>query len=446
MHSKPHRARAVGLREHLAMRLAARHAAGLGRVPDTIEARAGVHVTVEGMRLVNFGSNDYLGLATCPDWQRTVADCHVRHAPSASSSRLVTGNLQDVAACEAAFAEHFGYAECLFLPSGYQANLAIVAGLLNHAGTIAFDRRIHASMAHALRGIVHDAEAGCGPLPVGYPHGDLAGLDRKLSRKARSGDAAGVQPVILTESLFSMDGDLLDVAALHAVAHRHGAFTIVDEAHAVGALGREGVGVAGHAAVRGAGGASDGAFADTSIGADIIVGTLGKAFGLSGAFVLMPEGFGAFLSNFASPVIHSTAVSPAMAASARAGLERVADMDRQREHLAALSVHLRHALTETACPVGRMLADAGVAVHGAAHILAVEVGDATRAVRLARALRTRGQLVFAARHPTVPEGRACLRISLTAGHGHGHVARLADALADVLPGCLQAQPETGVMR
>ncbi|MFV0347812.1 MAG: 8-amino-7-oxononanoate synthase, partial [Halodesulfovibrio sp.] len=138
------------LSRKLALRLESMRAAGLHRNPPRIDARHGAHIVLNGISHVNFGSNDYLGLGTCAQWQRTVQDCFAAHAPSASSSRLVTGHLAETELLESAFAARFGYDECLFFPRGYQANMAVITGLLADADAIFFDKRIHASMAHAL--------------------------------------------------------------------------------------------------------------------------------------------------------------------------------------------------------------------------------------------------------------------------------------------------------
>lgn len=445
------------LSRKLALRLESMRTAGLHRNPPRIDARHGAHIVINGISHVNFGSNDYLGLGTCAQWQRTVQNCFAAHAPSASSSRLVTGHLAETELLESAFAARFGYDECLFFPSGYQANMAVITGLLADADAIFFDKRIHASMAHALAAL---GTTESGPDLFGYAHGDLAQLQRKLRRyldgenarllrepAQRAHNTAGsptnteahdrqnapahhAAVAVLTESLFSMDGDALNLPALHAAAPD--AFTIVDEAHAVGALGPCGLGLASHRAVQlyelASGSANDQHQGqrkgpDTELGkrpcrgADIVVGTLGKALGLFGAFVLMPQGFKEFLTNFAAPVIYSTAMPPAFAACALAAVDRMATMNAERAHLARLGARLRSLLAGCPCPV-----------HGNAHIIAIEVGEEKRATRMASALRQQGLLVFAARHPTVPAGRAILRISLTAAHTEDDIMRLATAL------------------
>ena len=393
------------LKQKLTARLDAQKQQGRYRNPPRITARSGRYATIKGKPLLNFASNDYLGLASCPQWQQAVSRCFAKHAPSTSSSRLVTGNLARIDEYEQAFAEHFGYDECLFFPSGYQANLAVLSGLLHEGDTVFYDKRIHASMAHALP----QTNANL----AGFTHNNLDQLKRKLERKLHNKIAQStqrdtgntlvhssplVQPVILAESLYSMDGDIPDMTRLGAIKEEYDAFCIIDEAHAIGPLGEQGNGIAGGIA-------------------DITVGTLGKALGLFGAFVLMPHGFKEFLSNFASPVIYSTAMPEPFAACALSAMQRVKSMDKERDQLAKVSAIAKAALKHE-----------GFIVHGDAHILAVEIGDEGKAVQLATELQQEGILVFAARYPTVPQNRAVIRISITALHSANDVETLVTGI------------------
>lgn len=407
------------LAARLTLRVEELHAAGLGRsapLLDGLPASAAVPsgdignapspalVHMDGRPLLHFAGNDYLGLAADGAWRATVAACFARHAPSGTASRLAAGHTALAADAEAAWAEYFGYAECLFLPSGYQANLALLWGLLGHGDAVFLDRRVHASMAHALP-------------PTGarlhtHRHADMDDLSRRLAAWRAAGNdgppARGTgcapQPVVLAESLYSMDGTLPDMARLGAVAREHGAFVIVDEAHAFGALGAGGRGRA-HGV------------------ADAAVGTLGKALGLFGAFLLLPRGTRNALENLASPLIHSTALPEAHAACCLALLDLLPRLDDRRHHLAALGAALRAGLRAEGMPV-----------REGAHVVCVDVGDEARCTRLAAKLRTPagggpGVLALAARHPTVGRGAAVLRLGLTALHRVDDVARCVDLLA-----------------
>ncbi|WP_353119907.1 aminotransferase class I/II-fold pyridoxal phosphate-dependent enzyme [Nitratidesulfovibrio sp.] len=410
------------LAARLALRVEELHAAGLGRnaplldglpgpvlasTPDSIprigagQSPSPALVHMQGRPLLQFSGNDYLGLAAHEEWRATVADCFARHAPSGTASRLAAGHTALAAKAEAAWADYFGYAECLFLPSGYQANLALLWGLLGHGDAVFLDRRVHASMAHALP-------------PTGarlhtHRHADMDDLSRRLaawrdSSDNNSGGNDATQPVILAESLYSMDGTLPEMTRLGAVAREHGAFVIVDEAHAFGALGTGGRGRA-HGV------------------ADAAVGTLGKALGLFGAFLLLPRGTRSALENLASPLIHSTALPEAHAACCLALLDLLPRLDGRRHHLAALGAALRAGLRAEGLPV-----------REGAHVVCVDVGDEDRCTRLAARLRAPtdggpGVLALAARHPTVGRGAAILRLGLTALHRVDDVARCVDLLA-----------------
>lgn len=360
------------LTERLKRSITLRKESGLYRQPVTIHEHHGSHAIVNGKKLINFASNDYLGLAQNNVWQKTLSQCFANHLPSGTSSRLVSGHTGYTEEVEQRFAEYFGYDEALFLPSGYQANLAVLWGVCSPAETLFYDKRIHASMAQGL--------AQTGSTLKGFAHSDLAQLGRKLQlTKAES-------PVVLTESLFSMDGDMLDTKTFESLRHEHGFFSIVDEAHAFGALGTNGTGLCNSCA-------------------DLAVGTFGKALGMFGAFILMPEGFKEFFQNFSSPVIYSTAMPEAHAAAAAALLKQLPKMDAERAHLAHVSSLLR---TE--------LQHAGFSIQGDAHIVSIEIGDEMKAATIAEKMREDGVLAFASRYPTVPMNKAVIRVSMTALH------------------------------
>lgn len=365
---------------------AAANAQGLLRSPLHVSGRKGKFITVDNTVLLNFACNDYLGLSVCPTLQTTVANCSAQYHVGAASSRLVTGHLAEIAESEARLAEFFGYDECMLMPSGYQANQAVIQALDVHEHAFCYDKRIHASMGRAL--------AAANSPRVGYAHSNFEQLEKKLLQIDSEN-----QPIVFTESLFSMDGDTLEVRALAELKKRRKVFTVVDEAHAFGVLGEKGRGVGGGIA-------------------DIAIGTLGKAYGLFGAFILMPGGFSEFFCNAASPVMFSTAVSPVHAACALAAVKQASVMEREREHVRKLSLAMREALHAE-----------GMQVYGDAHILAVEVGSEEKAVCIATDMREDGLLIFPARYPTVPRNRAILRISITALHSYKDILHCVACLA-----------------
>jgi 8-amino-7-oxononanoate synthase len=358
---------------------------GLYRNPPVIDRREGKYLFSNGRRLTNFASNDYLGLGASEVLRRKVADNFARYGSSSSSSRLVSGNFELLNQAEKAFADFFGYEAALFFPSGYQANLGVLAALFESGDTVMFDKHIHAS---SVKGLALSS-ATC----LGFNHSDFHHLEKRLYK---STEQAGV----VTESLFSMDGDCLDVASLAGLKKKHDFFSIVDEAHAFGVLGAAGRGLAAGVA-------------------DVAVGTFGKALGLFGAFALLSEELKAYLLNFSSPQIYTTTLPEAHAASALDALEMVAAADDRRRHLGELTACMRQSLVRE-----------GFDVRGDAHILAVQIGAEHNAVETARKLLTHGIFVLPARYPTVPLQKAILRVSLTALHQLEDVKFFIDALKE----------------
>ncbi|MEM5786211.1 MAG: pyridoxal phosphate-dependent aminotransferase family protein [Syntrophobacteraceae bacterium] len=357
---------------------------GLYRNPPRIERREGKYVFVGGRRILNFSSNDYLGLGTSRELAEKVAENFRKYGTSSSSSRLVTGHYSVISRAEEAFARHFGYEDALFFPSGYQANLGVVSGLFDGADTIIFDKHVHASTVRGME--LSKAEF------LGYKHNSMSHLEKRLeSRK-------GKQVCVLTEALFSMDGDFPDLAGIEELKGRYGFFTIVDEAHSFGALGEKGRGIARQVA-------------------DVAVGTFGKAFGLFGAFAFMPAGLKEYLFNFSSPLIYSTTLPEAHAASAVDSLELVAKSDHRRDTLRRNSLLMKEALNSE-----------GFRVNGDAHILAVQIGNEALAATISRKLAEGGVFAFPARFPTVPLGRAILRVGMSALHDEGDISLFIDVL------------------
>ncbi len=380
------------LRDCLELRLREGRALGLERRPPLLEASGeGPVARIGGRACLNFLSNDSLGLASCAAWRAEVGACFAAFPPSASASRLAGGRSRVVEEAEAAAAAFFGFDECLFLPSGYQGNQAVAAALIQPGQPVFVDRRLHASFARALPASKGDVRT--------YAHADCGHLDRRLSAPRPA-----VQPLVVTESLFSMDGTALDVAAMAALRAKHGFFLMADEAHAVGALGPGG---------RGLCAASPGT-------ADVVLGTFGKALGLFGSFVLLPAGFTAFFEYLSSPVMHSTATPPAHAAAVLRLLERLPRMEAERERLRDNAAFFRARLSER-----------GIPSRGGAHIVAVPTGGEAATARLGERLAERGVLALAARFPTVPRGGGLLRFGVTALHTPDMLIRAADVLADL---------------
>lgn len=313
-------------------------------------------------------SNDYLGLASTPP-------SFEGGASGAGASRLVSGNHPSHADLERALAEWVGLPEALLFSSGYAANVGVLGALANEHDVIVSDSLNHASIIDGCR--LSRASV------VVAPHLDVRAVDRALSQ------AAGARRrFVVTEAYFSMDGDVPDLVELRRTCDRHGAALIVDEAHSLGIAGARG----------------GGCCREAGVVPDVLVGTLGKAVGLQGAFVAGSDNLKAWLWNRARSFVFSTGVSPWLAGSARDRVARVIADDAARARLSAVVETFRGRLSEMGAPIA----------PSRGPIIPWIVGDAARAVELRDRLLARGLYVQAIRPPTVPEGSSRLRITLHA--------------------------------
>jgi len=346
---------------------------------------------------IDFSSNDYLGLASSPELADAVARALDRGvAVGAGGSRLLRGNDPEHEALEAEAAAFFGAESALYFGGGFLANYALFSTLPARGDLVVHDDLIHASVIDGMR-------AGRAEF-VAAAHNDAQSFDDAIARWRVAGGTG--RPWITVESLYSMDGDQAPLADLIAVARRHDGILVVDEAHATGVLGPDG---------RGLGHAFEGA-------PDVIsLHTCGKALGASGALVLAPRVLADFMINRARPFIYATAPSPLMAAAVRASLAIVRDAPERRARLADLVAF-----------AGRELESRCAIAPTGSHIQPIILGADERAVSVAKALVAEGFDVRAVRPPTVPEGTARLRISLTLNAGREATARLLDTLAPIL--------------
>jgi 8-amino-7-oxononanoate synthase len=348
-------------------------------------------VEVDGRELINFGSNDYLGLAADPRLAAAAAQAAIAEGTGAGASPLVTGHAQVHGQLEARLAEFEGTEAALLFGSGYAANQGTIAALAGRSDAIYADQGNHASMIDGCR--LSRAQVFV------YPHRDA----RALARLLLDG-AAFRRRLIVTESIFSMDGDLAPLAELAELAERHDGMLLVDEAHATGVFGRRGRGLAEETGV------------EHRVSAR--VGTLSKALGSAGGFVCGEEKLVDWLVNRARPYIFSTAMSPPVAAAALAALDVVHDEPARRVRLLERAAALRRQLSEQGWSIGA----------SQSQIIPLVAGDAATALAWAEQLRACGLLVPAIRPPSVPDGRALLRVSLTHAHTDEMIARLAGAL------------------
>jgi len=349
-------------------------------------------VTIEGRDLVNFGSNDYLGLASDPRLAQAVADALCREGWGSGASPLVTGHAELHRQLERRLADFEGTEATLLFTSGYSANSGTVAALVGTGDVVFSDSKNHASLFDGCRLSRADVRP--------YPHADCQELDRLLARAGRYR-----RRLIVTDTLFSMDGDIAPLGDLADLAERHGAMLMVDEAHATGVFGPQGRGVAELVGV------------EDRIA--VRIGTLSKALGCVGGFAAGSGLLVEWLVNRARPYVFSTAGPAAAAAAAMVALDIVRDEPERRRRLLARAEQLRARLRAQGWNLGR----------SASQIIPVVVGEPPRAVALSAVLGDRGLFVPAIRPPTVPKGEACLRISLTASHTSEMVDALVSALA-----------------
>ena len=342
----------------------------------------------------DFSSNDYLGLARS-DRLRAAVRCALDEGVAIGSggSRLLRGHWPEHAELEEAAAAFFGAEAALFFGSGFAANVALYATLPQRGDLILHDELIHASAHDGLR-MARAAATSCG-------HNDAARVEHEIRRWRRGGGAG--RAWIAVESLYSMDGDQAPLADYAAVAERHDAVLLIDEAHATGVFGPDGRGVA--AAFQGRPNV-------------VTLHTCGKAMGTEGALVCAPAVVREFLINRARGFIFSTAPSPLIAAATRESLRILADDPARRE---ALWANVRAAES--------LLAPLGVPATGS-QIIPVVIGDDARTMAVAAALRERGLDVRGVRPPTVPAGTARLRVSITGNVDSADIAALAEALAE----------------
>ena len=360
--------------------LAQLEAAGRLRTPRVVAGTQGPRVELDGRRVLNFASNDYLSLAGDP-----------RLAPEAlggaGASRLIVGNHREHVALEAALADWLQCSGARLFNSGYAANVGTVAALVG-AGDIVFsDELNHASIIDGCR--LSRAEI------VVVPHRDLRALEHALQTRT------GRRKLVISETLFSMDGDIADVVALAALAKRHEAALMLDEAHAIGVYGPEGRGVA----------------AQHGVVPDLLVGTCGKALGGFGAFVATTRAIAELLWNRARSLVFSTGLPPAVADSARRAIEivRGGEGDERRRSLELNARSLRRDVP-------------GLGGDPTSPIAPLIVGDDRTAIQLTSRLLDAGVYAQGIRPPTVPVGTSRLRISVCSGHSQTDLATLVDAL------------------
>lgn len=390
--------------DRLDARLKDLDAAGRKRVLRPVEPR-GVHagmVERGGRALINLASNDTLGLARHPALAARAAEWAQAHGTGATASRLVCGTFSLHAALEERLAALKGTEAALIFNSGFQANAGILAALCGSEATggaplVYADRLNHASM--------HEGLQTAGVRQIRFRHNDLGHLADLLRR-----DAATHGPrFIITESVFSMDGDRADLAGLADLAEQYGAFLYVDEAHATGVLGPDGAGLTAEPAVRGR--------------VDLVMGTFGKALGGFGAYVACSRTVRDWLVSRCAAFIYSTALPPPVLGAIDAALDLLPGLDAERARVLGHAQRVRDALKAQGVDT----------LDSSTHIVPAVLGDEATALAAQARLEEAGVLAIAIRPPTVPQGTSRLRLSLSAAHTEADVDTVIAALAEVRP-------------
>ncbi len=366
------------------------------RVRRTVEHRTagGVRVRVDGTDLLAFCSNDYLGLADHPRVVAAFVAASHEWGVGSGASHLVSGHCREHHALEEELAAFVRRPRALLFSTGYMANLAVVTALLGRGDRVFEDRLNHASLL--------DAGLASGARFSRYPHAGVGALAARLGR------AGSGRTMVVTDGVFSMDGDVAPLAGLAAACRMHGASLFVDDAHGLGVLGATGRGSLEAAGVDGA-------------DVPILMGTLGKAFGTFGAFVAGSHELIETLLQTGRTYIYTTALPPAVAAASRASLRVIQDESWRRERTLQHVARFR----SEAAKLGLRLLESGTPIQP------VVLGSEADAVAASDALRARGLWVPAIRPPTVPAGSSRLRITFSAAHEASDVDRLLEALASL---------------
>jgi 8-amino-7-oxononanoate synthase len=370
-----------------------RAAQGLLRSRRTLESPQAPHIVVDGKRYLSFCSNDYLGLANHPRLVAAMQQAALQHGVGAGAAHLVSGHFIPHHELERRLAAFVGKPAALLFSTGYMANLGTVQALVGRGDTVFADKLNHASLNDAM--LLSRAEV------KRYRHGDMAQLAQLLEQ------TKGGRKLVITDAVFSMDGDITPLRELLALCEQHNAWLYVDDAHGFGVLGERGRGSLAHFGIE-----------SPRI---VYMATLGKAAGVFGAFVAAERVVVETLLNHAHSYVYTTATPPALSAVLMDSVELIGQGDGLRAHLQKLIAQLRSGLA--GMPWKLMPSDTA--------IQPLLIGDNLKALELSEGLRERGIWVAAIRPPTVPQGTARLRITLSAAHGAADVEQLIEALHEL---------------
>lgn len=381
--------------KQLADSLDERKLTGRYRQQRTRDGEQGIAVVIDGKKLLSFCSNDYLGLANHPALKKAFIAAVEHSGVGSGAAHLLTGHSRYHAELELTLADFTGQQRVMLFSSGYQANLGLIDGLMTRGDILIQDKLNHASLLDGGRLSAADQ--------VRYRHADMAGLAMRLQQSEQANNR-----LIVSDGVFSMDGDIVPLAEVMALAKQHNTGVVIDDAHGFGVLGDTGRGTVQYWQL-------------SPEEMPIEMGTFGKAFGTSGAFVAADEVVIESLIQQARTYIYTTAQPAAIAAATLVSLQLVQAEKWRREKLQALIAQFR----KGAQALGLDLMLSFTAIQP------VIIGDENLAIKVGQALEAKGLLVGVIRPPTVPNGSARLRITLSANHSEQQVKQLLDALEEI---------------
>jgi len=370
---------------------------GLYRTRRVISSPQGAVVDIDGMSVINFSSNDYLGLANHPEVIKAFKQATDHYGVGSGSAHLICGHSQSHQALEEELADFTGRDRALLFSTGYMANLGVITALLGRGDTVFEDRLNHASLLDG--GVLSGAKF------KRYRHNDLQDLQNKISK-----DNGANRTLIVTDGVFSMDGDVADLTRLASLAKNNDAWLMVDDAHGLGVLGGTGAGIVEMQCL-------------SQQQVPVLMGTLGKGLGTFGAFVAGSDVLIETLIQKARSYVFTTAMPAAIAEATRVSLQLLIKDNWRRDKLNQLVKRFRVGAEQLTLPL--MQSDSA--------IQPLLIGDSERAVKISEALLKKGFLVTAIRPPTVPMGQARLRVTFSANHSEQQVDQLLDVLSLVEP-------------
>jgi 8-amino-7-oxononanoate synthase len=365
-----------------------------------VESPQGVDLSIGGKKYLNFCSNDYLGLASHPHVIEALINGARKYGAGSGASHLINGHSLAHHQLEEELAEFVGRPRALLFSTGYMANLGVISALLGKGDVVFEDRLNHASLLDG--GLLSQARL------QRFQHNDLRDLEIKL------GDSKAKTKLICTDGVFSMDGDVADVKQLAMLARQHEAWLMVDDAHGLGVVGKNGRGILESAGV---------AVEDVPV----LVGTLGKAFGTFGAFVAGDDDLIEMLIQRARSYVYTTALPPAIAEATRISIKLMDGEAWRRDKLADNISYFKQQINKLDLPD----------TNSSTAIQPIMIGEVEAAMKLSASLKEAGLLVSAIRPPTVPEGTSRLRITLCAEHSQQQIDRLISTISENI---VQKQP------